>query len=186
MEAYAMPMGARGQVYWPNGIEMAQKTEKKVFINNYKKASFTCPKCDKRKTLNVSGYRNVREEVKITHRCSCGNSYTLLLERRRYRRKNVTLSGAYVWKERRRKMIVKDISRGGVKLELKVEKDMKIGDKMFVELSLDDPKRTLIQKEVVIRNIRERHIGVEFFSPKIITLADKKSDKALAAYMLRP
>ncbi|MDM8551885.1 PilZ domain-containing protein [Desulfobacterales bacterium HSG2] len=158
--------------------------EKKVFINNYKKASFTCPKCKKRKMLNVAGYRNIQEEVRITHRCSCGNDYTLLLERRMFPRKIVHLPGSYIWKERRKTMIVKDISRGGVKLELETEKGMKIGDRLVIEFCLDDPRQTLIHKEVTVRYERGPCIGVEFRPSKIITSFDRSNDKAIAAYML--
>lgn len=183
MEAYALEAMTPAPIRWSGGIEMM--TEQKVFINNYSKASFTCPNCKKRKLLNVSGYRNIREEVKITHRCSCGHTYTLLLERRRFPRKNVRLTGAYVWNERRRKMMIRDMSRGGVRIELKQRERFKIGDKLFIEFSLDDTRRTLIQKEVIVRNIRGPYIGAEFCAPIIETSADRASTKAIASYMLR-
>lgn len=183
MEAYAFEAKTHGQISWSGKIEM---TEEKVFINNYKKASFTCPACKKRRMLNVAGYRNIQEEVRITHRCSCGKDCTFLLERRIFPRKRVRLSGNYIWKERRKTMIVKDISRGGVKLELASEMEMKmeIGDKLVIEFCLDDQRQTLIHKEVIVRYKREPYIGVEFCLPAVTTSFDRLNDKAITDYML--
>ncbi len=185
MEAQIQGQTFQGMIYGQvRQLGRLKMKEKKVFINNCKKAPFVCPKCRKKKMLNVSGYRNILEEVRITHRCSCGNSYTLLLERRKFHRKRVSLSGAYVRKESRKTMIVKDLSRGGLKFEVKAEKDIKIGDKLFVEFCLDDSHQTLIQKEVIVRRIKGSHIGAEFHSPAVETLVDRAYDRAIAYCML--
>jgi len=69
-------------------------------------------------------------------------------------------------------------------LELRAGKDMNIGDKLVIEFCLDDPRKTLIHKEVTIRYEREPCIGVEFRPSEVATPFDRSNDKAIAAYML--
>ncbi|MFH2220393.1 MAG: hypothetical protein ABII68_12145 [Pseudomonadota bacterium] len=59
----------------------------------------------------------------------------------------------------------------------KSDDNLDIGDMLMVEFHLDDAKRSLINKEVIVRWVRKPHIGVEF--------ADKSVwDSALGFYML--
>jgi hypothetical protein len=162
--------------------------EKKVFINNQNKAMFLCPACEKSRSLNVPGYKNIGEVIRITYRCACGASYDLLLERRRFLRKDVNLPGVYyILGEDKVKgsMTVKNLSRAGLRLELKGEKQLKIGDKLLIGFYLDNNSKTVVKKKVVVRNMFGTHIGAEFCAGKVGSNSDKDSDSAIRSYMLR-
>ena len=64
----------------------------------------------------------------------------------------------------------------GHRTEKPVE-DLNVGDELFVEFRLDDAKRTLIEKEVIVRWVNMPYIGVEFTSQSLY-------DGALGFYMM--
>lgn len=147
----------------------------KVFINNSGMATFVCPKCQKTKITNVARYQKTEKAVKVNCRCSCGHQYSVLLERRKFYRRTTDLPGSYLhkktelpgtykipWTEDKGRMTVTDISRSGLKLKLNVERDFKPGDKLFVEFNLDNQDHSLIEKHVIVRNVRGCSVGVEF------------------------
>ena len=101
-------------------------------------------------------------------------------------------------------MTVLDVSRAGLRLEIshinlkvkehdvtvvtgeqatfehKIKKpvdEINVGDKLFVEFRLDDTKKTLIKKEVLIRWMKMPYIGVEFSSKSLY-------EGSLAFYMM--
>ena len=155
----------------------------KVFISIDNTATIVCPKCEKSKTENVSKYLETNEAVMLKHHCSCGYLHTVLLERREKHRKAVNLPGKYchflpAGQETKGSITVKDISRAGLnfKLNENEKQNFVIGTKLFVEFHLDDEPKTLIKKEVIVRNIRGLHIGSEFNSVDLY-------DSALGLYM---
>ncbi len=101
-------------------------------------------------------------------------------------------------------MTVLDVSRSGLRLEIshvqlkmkehdvsgitdeqatlehKIQKpvdEINVGDKLLVEFRLDDTKKTLIKKEVIIRWMKTPYIGVEFSSQSL-------NDGSLGFYMM--
>jgi len=64
-------------------------------------------------------------------------------------------------------MTVRDLSRAGLKIELRSKADMNVGDKIFVVFRLDNEEQTTVRKEVIIRNIIENinglSVGGEFY-----------------------
>ncbi len=138
---------------------------KKVFITASNMATFVCPKCQHSRTKNVSQYKDIQTAVKVKCKCPCGNIYHVLLERRKDLRKTLNLPGTYhgiTDESLRGTMVVKDLSRSGMNLQLNVKKAFEVSDKLQVEFNLDDNQRSLIRKEVVIRSVRGFNIGVEF------------------------
>ncbi|WP_207678592.1 PilZ domain-containing protein [Desulfonema magnum] len=125
--------------------------------------------------LNILWFENTSEVVRITNRCKCGHSQTFLLERRRFHRKKVNLPGCYTLgkKNLKKLMVVKDLSRGGLRLKVEKEGELKIGDMLFVAFQLDDEHRSLIKKKAVIRNISGCYIGAEFCSENFGEAFDK-------------
>ena len=159
---------------------MAQK----VFVTGTNMVVFECPECAKSKTADVSKYKDLMQVVRLKVKCPCGHSYKVILERRKYYRKDVNFSGTYThvfsdYREDKGGMTVKDLSRAGVKIKLNVKKDFKVGDILSVEFSLDDKQRSLIKKEAVIKKISDLYLGVEFSSVD----SSNPSDKAIGFYM---
>jgi len=113
-----------------------------------------------------------------------------MLERRKFYRKGTNLPGAYTYKKTnlpgtytlegkddRGLMTVINISRSGLKLRVNVTRDFQPGDILNVEFNLDDRDRSPIKKSVIVRNIQEKLVGVEF-------AAIEHFDK-LGAYLLK-
>ncbi len=147
--------------------EIEDQPIKKTFINSFNKATFVCPECERSKTINVSKYKETKKAVKVNCMCSCGHSYTVLLERRQHFRKKVSLSGIFTQNKNKKGFItVNDLSRSGLKFELFEDEYFQIGDRLWIEFTLDDPSQSLIKREVIIKNIRGLYIGAEFESPE--------------------
>lgn len=139
----------------------------KVYITNTNMATFICPQCNKTLTVDVSRYAQMEQTVKVKSKCSCGNTWTSVLEKRKQYRKSVSLKGIYKYivdgKELDRgKMTITDISAGGVKLKLDVDRNLKTGHLLKLEFKLDDSKQTLMKKTVIIRNANNPYYGAAF------------------------
>ncbi len=134
----------------------------KVLMNEKNMATFICPKCNKVKAANVSKYKDIETAVKIKCSCPCGHSYSVILERRKHNRKQLNLIGNYVsLKDNNRgTMIVVDLSRTGLGIELSVEQKLDIGEKLFLEFRLDDKQNSKIEREVDVRSIKGTLVGV--------------------------
>jgi hypothetical protein len=77
-------------------------------------------------------------------------------------------------------MTVSDLSLLGVKLKLNAPPSIEKGDTLMVEFRLDDARRSLIKKEVIVRSIAESGIGVEFCP----TRHTGRGDRELGFYFL--
>jgi hypothetical protein len=158
--------------------------EQKVFINNDNMATFVCPKCKKATTADVHEYKDINKAVRIQHTCACGHSHTVLLERRQFYRKYVSIPGFYTidGEDVKRPMTVKDLSRSGLKLKIEEEANLKIGDKLNVEFQLDNPQKTLIKKEVRVKTVMGLNVGTAFLSRDPKNPIDKAYDVAIGFY----
>lgn len=76
-------------------------------------------------------------------------------------------------------MTVMDVSRAGLRIKVDVMPNFKIGTTFTVEFRLDDKSKTLIRKDVIVRNMSDYSICAEFCS---IGLSDPY-DKALGFYL---
>jgi c-di-GMP-binding flagellar brake protein YcgR len=141
--------------------------EKAKILNDM--AAFTCPKCVKTKIVNVSKYLYANQQINVRCKCPCGNTFTVFLDRRQFSREEIQLPGIYILysdgKETLRgQMVVSDISASGLKLTIPERRHFEIGDLFLVVFNLDDQDRSLIKKEVIVRNIHHPSLGIEFRS----------------------
>ena len=136
-------------------------------------AIITCPDCGLIKKTSVSKFKNLKH--KISTRCQCGRRFDLQLNFRSSYRKNVNLPGTFMvispksshWCE----MLVRDISRTGVGFKNMDSVIVKTGDTVRVKFNLDNSKKTLIEKMVVVKTIKDQYIGCEF---KDLALEEKE------------
>lgn len=141
---------------------------KTVYISQTNHATFTCPQCEVTKTVDVSRYAKMEQTVRVKSKCgSCGNTWTSVLEKRKVYRKRVSLPGDFTHivdnnPVTRGSMEVTDISAGGLKIKLLELIDLSLNDKLHVEFHLDDPRKTLISKDVHVKNIDGNYIGVAY------------------------
>ncbi len=137
----------------------------KVFVNQDKMATFTCPKCQKTKRMDVSRFCSQQKEIKLKYKCACQHVYSVILERRRYIRKPVCLMGNVIRDKKRYEMKVEDLSRYGMRIRL-LDRHVPLEKEgvLAIEFTLDDPNKTVVNKEVIIQTIMPKSIGVKFKS----------------------
>ena len=146
-----------------------RRNQKAVHIATNKTATFVCQECEKIKTVDVSDYAKLDKKITVNVKCPCGNEYIAFLNKRKQFRKETKLNGTYSNvsqsnQVRVRDMKVCDLSKTGMKLKLKTDNNLSIGDILSVEFVLDDTHRSFIKKTVIVQNIRPPNIGVKFWS----------------------
>ena len=157
----------------------------KVYISKNNMLTFTCPKCEHPRVVNIAEHKELEKADKVKVKCGdCGHKYRAIIERRRQYRKPVNFSGTYTHliagkPVAKGYMKIVDMSRTGLKLILNEKPDFTKGEKLQLEFRLDDANRSLIRKEVEIKIIFKDGLGVEFTSVH----PSDPSDKALGFYM---
>lgn len=148
---------------------------KKVFITGENSATIICPQCKKSKTINVEKYKNLAKAIKMNIKCACGHKFAILLERRKFYRKDCSLDGFISNSKNARIMVtVRDISKKGIQFDLKQNFVLKEGDQYNIEFNLDDGQKTTIEKEIIIKSMHGQHVGVEFTNVDGISFDDRK------------
>ncbi len=163
---------------------MNTETTQKIFLSGKNTASFICPKCHITKEADVTKYKNIATSVTLNVKCSCGNEYSVTLERRKHYRRETNIQGKFgffslVGEDQRGAMTVVDISKGGLKFKMATHPIFNKGDILEVEFILDNKEKTPIKKQVFVRNVRESFVNVEFCSFN----ADDTGDKAIGYYL---
>ena len=143
---------------------------KRVPVTDSNKATFICPKCKTAKTVDVSEFIDNDKIIRIKAKCSCGHGWTSVFEKRKQYRKTVNFTGTYDYIRDgklvdRGGMTVVDLSNGGAKVKLNVERNLQVGAHLDLEFHLDDDNSTLIKKRVTIRAVNGDCLGTTFGSP---------------------
>jgi len=139
----------------------------KTYISRNNTAAISCPKCAKSRNINVEKYRYKRHTIKV--RCSCRHQFAVLLDFRKYFRKETNLDGTYT-------MVgpaagsgilnILNISKIGIGFSLgySVSGSHKIvpGQKVRVTFQLDNKKKSVISKTITIRTVHDHYAGGEF------------------------
>ncbi len=137
----------------------------KAFITKRGKANFSCPECNKTRQMNVSQFKDIEKEVKLKCKCSCGHTFSVILERRQYIRKAVNLNGELIVKKLKLPVRVVDVSRMGLKIQTRNDLNLEIDSKVIVNFVLDDVGQSRISKELIVKSNNATSIGLEFLSP---------------------
>lgn len=153
----------------------------KVYVGQDNRAVFVCPHCGNSKTADAGKYMDRKGPLKV--RCTCGLTFSVSLEFRRAYRKETTLVGHYCklpgcmhWEE----MVVKNISPSGLGFTALSPHDLTGGCLVRVRFRLDDAKRSEIEKDVVVKEVKQDHVGCKFTAP----LQFSQADKALGFYLM--
>jgi hypothetical protein len=149
-----------------------------VFVNKENKAIFTCPKCTKAKTSDVSTLVLEKKKLSVRVKCPCGHIYSVILERRKYYRKKTSFPGIFKLEQNPKEyfITVTNLSRFGLQFYSSESDKLQVGDRIGVEFRLDDKIRSLIRKKVLIRRMEGNVVGAEFCAPD-------EYDKVLGFYL---
>jgi hypothetical protein len=137
-----------------------------------------CPGCGRRITHSLLKKAVPGKAINIV--CSCKHTFRAARERRRNYRKRVRLTGVYfrgASDYRGDDMFIENVSEGGIGFTVAVNNNLRVGDLLRVEFTLDDSNGSRISRTVQVRTIKDGVVGAEF--------CDSKIDKSLGFY-LRP
>ena len=140
----------------------------KAFVDTQGNATIKCPQCGIIKHLPVTQYRGRQHALKV--RCNCNYAWNLLLDFRRHYRKKTELSGTYTLDAPTNgggRLTVVNISRSGVGFEVTGLHAIMIGQKARLQFTLDNKKKTHIDKHVVIISVKNGYVGCEFLDDRV-------------------
>lgn len=140
---------------------------KKTYVTDDNKATFICDICQHAKIADVSRYKDIGKALTVKCKCKCGHEFEVTLEKRSMLRKPVNLAGTYthissLGDKIEGPMIVRNLSRKGMQLELSTDHDFQVGDALDVDFRLDDASRSQVLKAAIVRNVIGRRLGTEF------------------------
>jgi hypothetical protein len=140
--------------------------DEKLFITSENTVVFRCPHCQRSKTVDVAALGDLARPLRFRLKCPCGQVTSSVIDKRRRFRKETSFPGTYVH-------YVDGQPRGKGSLTVKT---FNRGDVLKVAFKLDDAKRSLVEKKVVIRSISPPFFGTEFAPTETL-------DKALGFYL---
>jgi hypothetical protein len=156
----------------------------KSFVKPDNTATITCPNCQLTKTIAVGQFRSTRHTIKA--RCTCGHSFPINLDFRKYYRKKTKLPGIYNPKKKgisntqpkktqlagiyvmkspdggSYPVVVTNISLSGLQFTLLSRDGIEIGQQGRITFTLDDRKQTEIDKQVIVKSVSDNIIGCRF------------------------
>jgi hypothetical protein len=151
---------------------------KKVYVNADGTANLMCPNCGTSKIANVKKFQNHRDPLKI--RCKCASTFSVTFEFRRAHRKETNLRGHFCglpacknWHS----MTVTNISQTGIGFSTVISHDLTKGSEVKVKFKLDDAKQSEIEKDAIVRVVKDNYLGCEFKDTALF-------DKALGFYLM--
>jgi len=141
--------------------------EQKIMIDNLDTARLSCPECNQAKNLQVSEYKLTKRHTRVKYNCSCGHSYTVILEKKMNPQQEAMLAGTFTSKGKLQysgKMIIKKLNSKGITLKTNTEQKLLPGINLMLEFVLDDAKQSIVKKQVRVLASSGRYLSAEFTS----------------------
>jgi len=136
----------------------------KVYVREDNTATLICPSCQAVKHFEAERYRHQRHT--FTVRCRCQNVFSVQLDFRRSYRKPTSLDGTYeIISERGAGSgiaHINNISRGGLEFTVSGIHNIEKDQLLQIEFQLNDKKKTVLNKQAVVRRVLQNSIGCEF------------------------
>ncbi len=136
--------------------------EKSFYVGEHGWVTIVCPHCGKAKDLEVC--KLPPEKRKLRVRCKCAKIFVANIEYRKKFRKLVQLPGEYVnldtedWG----KIVVEDISMGGIGFSTVKRHDIKGGDLLELTFTLDTSPPRTVSKKVRVLRVDKLRIGSQY------------------------
>lgn len=161
--------------------------EVKIYPNEDNAAMVVCPQCRTGRMVSATTMRKCGHKVRL--KCNCGGTFTAFVECRRACRRDTDLIGFYsrsLKGEEREKIFIKNISMTGIGFITVKSNDLKRGDEIAVEVTLDDNRASKITKDAVVLRVgKGNYVGCKFKTPPAhADTAPTPSDTALGFYVM--
>lgn len=174
----------------------------KIYIGNNNLATILCPRCGKASEIDVTPFIRAKSSARISLKFTCkscdcghksckeckesnctnGNTNVFQLERRKFFRKEVSLAGTLFDRDGNKHEIrILDLSRTGVKMKRLTTQSVTMGQHLVIEFTLDDPKKSHIKREIVIRSTANELAAGEFTDLKSYS----HDDKMIGFYLMK-
>ena len=150
----------------------------RIFPNDDGIAVLTCPNCDRRKTVDLAAFLQAHRTLKV--QCGCGRIFPILVDIRRFYRKNTHLAGRFqkFGAKESGSIEVTNISFRGIQFRTIFSHQLCLGDVLEISFTLDTTERTELVRKVRVRHVQKRSIGTEF--------CDEHAYDTVLAYYLNP
>ncbi len=141
--------------------------EHRIFVNDRGEGTFICPACNKGVIRDLSQFSEIQKAVRLKCKCSCGNDYRVLLERRRHFRKSVSLVGMFFFQGSKGNPIkglikIRNISQSGIQFSVSSMPEFEVGDKLTIEFTLDDEDRSQVREAGIVQRVQSNIVGLDF------------------------
>ncbi|MGM0656080.1 MAG: PilZ domain-containing protein [Thermodesulfobacteriota bacterium] len=138
----------------------------KASINSDNTVTLSCPRCKKSRDLHVSRFKGQRD---VSVKCPCGNAWSVQLDYRQSYRKKTEMKGTYRFISEDKKhgdaglMTVIDLSHNGVRMKfMDFPFALEVGNLLNIKFNLDDKNHSLVNRDVVVKNIHPPYVGARF------------------------
>lgn len=139
--------------------------EKVFYVNRQGFTTIVCPACGMAKPLDTNKLPEGKKSLRV--KCKCGQLFLAKIEFRKQYRKKTELAGKYIAhnKDDSGRIIVEDISMGGMMLRTLRPHDLHEGDSIDVTVTLDTTPPREITRQLKILRIHDRSIGCRYLFP---------------------
>ena len=158
-------------------------------VQKTKRVTLSCPECLLAHDIMVDKYMG-RQHF-LTVNCPCGFIYGVNLNFRKHYRKDTSIGGFFSGDDTRKSGFIdsdatvpincriKNISMGGLGFTTLDRMRVQLGDKLRVKFTLDKVPPETVEKDVIVRSIRDNYIGCEFADATGFT------DRTLGFYLMK-
>lgn len=151
-----------GETQPPGQALPPDMVEKAFYVGEHGWVTILCPHCGKSKDLEAC--KLPPEKRKLRVRCKCQQVFVASIEYRKKFRKDVQLPGEYVnldtedWG----KIVVEDISMGGIGFSTVKRHDIKVGDQLELTFTLDTSPPRAVSKKVRVLRVDKFRMGSHY------------------------
>ena len=131
------------------------------YVGNEGQTLLRCPECKITKKIDVKKHHHLINTFKTT--CACGAMIRGKFDFRRYYRKKVSLTGAYMHMESqaRGEIRVENISGMGVGFSCLEAHHLQKGDYLDITFTLDNSNSSTVILWIEVMNINENYVGAK-------------------------
>jgi len=145
-----------------NFISSQEKEPVKIYLGSDGYYIVSCPSCNFIKKLDISRLKKPAKTLRA--KCKCGAKFSCEIEYRQFLRKPTSLPGESVVAGTKvsSHIIVENISQQGIGFSILNTAGVSVDDLLDVTFALDNQRKTIIQKQVKVKSIRDFFLGCEF------------------------